>query len=135
MVAAALGIPDALNDRGPALLVQLRHGCEFRVEAQRRIDFMQFAFRQPQGRAVAAIMVVRVGHDGVQAVVPAGQLQDDQDVVAAVGRRAAANAARDRMGGTSGARASKAGVPTVDFSQSRRVRDMIIVLRVVKVYW
>jgi hypothetical protein len=46
------------------------------MEALYRVDFVQLFGRQAQCRAVSAVLIVVVRDQGIEAIVPAGELDD-----------------------------------------------------------
>src|SRR5207244_1851078 len=77
-------ITDALNDSQAAAAQQRLQTGEGVVQADVVIDAEDFVPAQPQRRAGLVVEVVGVGDDGVQAVVAAGEFDDDQDCLFAV---------------------------------------------------
>ncbi|MFO0926247.1 MAG: hypothetical protein U0736_04300 [Gemmataceae bacterium] len=101
--------------------VKRRHA---RMEAEAVLQLQHLAGAQPQRRPAAGIGVVLVRHHRVQPVVAAGQLNDDEDgVAAAVGRRGGLGARRRNAGGWLPT-ASTAAPPTAVVRNCRRVADM-----------
>jgi hypothetical protein len=74
----------ALNDGQVAVVVQPAERLHARVKAKRRVDLVQLVRRQPQSSPVPAVPIIRVGDDGIQAVIAAGELKDHEDRVTVI---------------------------------------------------
>jgi hypothetical protein len=76
-------ITDALHDRQLPLLQELLQAGQGGMQPHAVVDPADLVLRYLQVRAVLAVVIVAVGHDGVQAVVAAVELQDDEHAAAA----------------------------------------------------
>src|SRR6266550_3605034 len=74
-----LVVPHSLYDRQLALVVQLLHAAHRLVPAEVRVDFQQIVLFEANSRTVLVVLRIAVWHDGVQSVVAAEPLEDDQD--------------------------------------------------------
>jgi hypothetical protein len=81
--AVGVGITDPLDDGQLAALQQLVEAAQGRVQAQLVVDTDHLLPGETEGRAGLVIQVVGVGDDGVQTVVAAIHLDDNQDGVLA----------------------------------------------------
>ncbi len=79
MAAVIIRVPDALQNGQTPVIQQLAQSLQLRVQAQVVIDPQHVFGGQSQGFAAAAVDIIRIGHDGIQTVIAAGQLQHDQD--------------------------------------------------------
>ena len=75
------GIADAVDDRHLAGVVQLLEFGQGRVEAVVVINGQYLVGGDAHGGPVVVVASVAVGYDGVQVVVAAGELDDDEDGV------------------------------------------------------
>lgn len=83
MGAVGIGVADAVEDRNESFVVQATQGFKGRVEPLVRVYF-QYLFRgDSEGRPEFIVQVVSIRHDGIQAVIAPGELDDDQDFAAA----------------------------------------------------
>jgi hypothetical protein len=90
--AVRVRVADALDDGDLVLLEELLADLlEGRVQAQFVVDLDDLGRLNAEGRAELVVQVVAVRDDGVEPVVAAGHLDDDQDGVLA------------RLGGPGGA--------------------------------
>ncbi len=83
--AVGVGVADALDDRGLARSRSLAISPIDGVQADLVGDLVDLPRRQPQGPAGLGVAVEPVRHDGVQAVVAAEELDDDEDAVVRLG--------------------------------------------------
>ncbi len=74
-----LVVADAVHDREPALLVEPLEAGHSRLEAERVIDLAQLVGADAEPRPGAVVIIVAIGHDGVQSVIGAGKLDDDEN--------------------------------------------------------
>ena len=82
------GYPTLCTIASRCLLEQLRERLEQRVQADAIVDLLHLAGRDRELRPALAVLVVAVGHHGVQPVVAAVKLDDDQDAALRAGRLA-----------------------------------------------
>ena len=81
MRAIGIGIADALHDRDAAILKEIVEPGEGGVEPDAAVDLDDAVFANADRRPHALIRVVGIRHDGIEPVVPAAHLNDDEDVV------------------------------------------------------
>src|SRR5205807_4404406 len=77
--AVVVGVSDGVEDAHQAGVVELLEAGAARVEAEVVGDLQGGVFGDAEAWADAVIVVVSDGDDGVEAVVAAGELDDDQD--------------------------------------------------------
>jgi len=80
MRAIGIGIAHALDDCDAAIFVERIEAAECGIETDAVVDFEYRITGDANGRADAVIRVVRVGDDGVEAIVAAAHLDDEQHV-------------------------------------------------------
>src|SRR5262245_3157741 len=76
MVVAA-----AMNDSETTVFVQALEADHRRFEAEAVGDFDHLALVEPELRLGAVVSGIATGHDSIQSVIAAGQLNDDEDAV------------------------------------------------------
>ena len=123
MRAVRVRVADALHDGELPAFEQLREAGQRRVEADAVVDLRDGLCVEAQLRAVLAVVVVGVGGDGVQAVVAAVELQDDEDAAVGVALRLGGQGVgrageEGRHGGAAG---QQGKVPRPRRRKSRRV--------------
>jgi hypothetical protein len=74
-----LVIADAVDDREMAVLVEPLHAGHVRLEAEMIVELAQLVGPDADLRTRPVIGVVAIGHHGVEPVIAAGELDDDQD--------------------------------------------------------
>ena len=79
MRAVRVRITDTLHHGQIAGVVKILETGHRAVEANLAVQLQNLVRRQPDARARVVIKIVRVGHDGVEAVVAAGHLQHDEN--------------------------------------------------------
>ena len=104
MRAVGIRVADGLSDYQLAVVEQLLEGPQGGMERRFVVDFQQLIPCQPQLASVLRIRFVAEGHDGVDAVVPAFQVDHDQDA-GPLSSGLAARSERARKPGTIGANA------------------------------
>jgi len=77
--AVGVGIADALDDGGVAIIVEFLEGGEVGVQADVAVDLEDILGIVAESGAGAVVMVIGVGNDGVEAIIAAGELDDDED--------------------------------------------------------
>ncbi len=100
---------------------QLGEAGERWMQAELVVDLLEILRRNSQGLAELGIAVVGVRHDGVQAVVAAGELHDDEHGFLAPGLPVAGAAAAVRLK-NSGAVWPQATTPAASDEFARNVR-------------
>jgi hypothetical protein len=83
--AIRVGVADALEDGQLAIFEEVLHRGEVGMKANMVGDFQDGLGVNAEGGALAVVGVVGVGHDGVQAVIAAGELDDDEDLAVCAG--------------------------------------------------
>ena len=83
--ARGVGETDAVDKGDLAHVPKLLHGFHGRVEGELVVYLEHLLFLDPNHLPVVEIKGVVVGYQGVEVVIPAGKLQDDQDRVFLVG--------------------------------------------------
>ena len=81
MRAIRVRITDAGHDRQPARIQQLARVAHRRVQADLAVDLDQSLFRQPDRLAITRVTIVLERDDGIDAVVAAVELDDDQNTI------------------------------------------------------
>ena len=95
------------------------------MQADLVVDLLDLRARRWRASAGLRVVGVLEGHDGVQAVVAAGQLDDDEDGVLAARLVRRSGRRRRRGSGTPGTFRPQATTPAeVSFRKSRRFGDM-----------
>ena len=107
MVVAA-----AVDDRQLAILVESLEADHRRMEAEAVGGFDHVAFGNPDLRPGPVVRRVADGHDGVQAVVAAGQLDDDENPLGMLFDAGALQRLRRRAPPKCGSRTSGSPAPT-----------------------
>ena len=90
-----LVVADAVDDRHLAVVVEALHPLHRLVQAELRVDLQELRLLQADRRPVLVVGGVAVRHDGVQAVVAAEPLEDDEDPAAGRAGRRPAGLAED----------------------------------------
>ncbi len=85
-----LVVADALHDRDLALVVEVLHPAHRLVPAELRVDFQDVGFLDADRRPMPVVERVAVRDDGVEAVVAAEPLEDDEDLARRIRGDAAA---------------------------------------------
>ena len=122
-----VGIAHALHDRQPLLARAAWKSFERRMQTDVVVDFLDVRRRDLDRRPLLSIFVVAIGDDGVQAVVAAVELDDDEDAAASTAvcfSSLSAAADRARKSGTVCPQASRAEEPRPRRIISRRVGCM-----------
>ena len=83
MRAVGLWIAAAVDDRELAVVEKLLERLEARVERQRIVELVQPVLQADDGTGFEIRVALVGGDDGVEAVVSAGKLDHDEDVVVA----------------------------------------------------
>jgi hypothetical protein len=84
-------VAGAVHDRQRAILIEPLEPGHCRLEAERVVDLAQLVGADAEPRPGAIVGVVAERHDGVQSVVGAGELNDDENAP----RRCGLGGARD----------------------------------------